>query len=392
MSLHSIRANLCAAFVLLPAAAAAQPCSQCVPLDHPAGGFYLGQQLGLYPGGANTVPASQLGLALQARDNAVPRDANGVPDPDGWLGFLAIGMSNTNQEFAVFEREYEYLSPRNGRLVVVDGAVGGWSANLIVNRSASYWTLVDQRVAAAALDPDQVQIVWLKEAENMIMNPSFPAHAETLRAHLRGIVRHLKDRFPRLQLCYLSSRIYAGYGSGEPIAYESGFGVRWLIEDQMSGDPALNADVAAGPVEAPVLLWGPYLWANGTTPRASDGLVWLSADLEGDHTHPSPAGEAKVAGLLRNFFGYDRTAVDWFLADQGNHDDGFYEPTLDAIADATVDDAQPSQNLGAATELSWSSPGVRSYVRFSLPFRCSVRRTGATGVIRLFGADRCGVA
>jgi len=362
VSLHRILVILAALFALLPATVVSQPCASCVPLDHPPGGLYLGQQLGLYPGGANTVPASQFALALQARDNTVPRDVNGVPDPDGWLGFLAIGMSNTNQEFAVFERESESLYHRNPRLVRVDCAVGGWSANLIVDRNASYWTLVDQRVAAAGLDPDQVQVVWLKEAENMIANPSFPAHAESLQTHLRGIVRHLKDRFPQLQLCYLSSRIYGGYGAGEPIAYEGGFAVRWLIEDQMGGDPVLNADALAGPVEAPVLLWGPYLWANGTTPRASDGLVWLSSDLESDHTHPSPAGEVKVAGLLRDFFGYDGTAVDWFLANRGNF--VCFPLTLTATADATVDDAQPAQNFGADPTLSWSDPGVRSYVRF----------------------------
>jgi hypothetical protein len=344
--------------------AAAQPCASCIPLDHPSGGTYQGQLLGLYPGGANEPPPAHLGLALAARDAVIPRDDQGVPDPDGWQGFLAIGMSNTNQEFAVFERDSEFLYQRNPRLLRVDGAVGGWSANLIVDRNASYWTLVDQRLAAAGLDPDQVQVVWLKEAENMITNPSFPAHAETLTTHLRGIVRHLKYRFPQLQLCYLSSRIYGGYGGGEPIAYDSGYAVRWLIEAQMNGDPALNPDPAAGPVEAPVLLWGPYLWANGTTPRASDGLVWLSSDLESDHTHPSPAGEAKVAGLLRDFFGYDRTATDWFLAPGGTR--FCYALTLTATADATVDDAQPAQNFGGATALSWSYPGVRSYVRFRL--------------------------
>ena len=329
--------------------------------------MYLGQPLGLYPGGANKVPASQLALALQARDNAVPRDASGAPDPDGWLGFLAIGMSNTNQEFAVFERETEtHWSIRSPRIVIVDCAVGGQSANLIVNRNAPYWTIVDQRVAAAGVDPDQVQVVWLKEAENMITSPSFPAQAETLQTHLRSIVRHLKDRFPQLQLCYLSSRIYGGYGGGEPLAYESGFAVRWLIEDQMTGDPELNADAMAGLVEAPVLLWGPYLWANGTTPRSSDGLVWLSSDLESDHTHPSPAGEAKVATLLRNFFGFHRTTVDWYLANWGTR--YCMRMTLDATADATVDDAQPMQNFGTTPALSWSDPGIRSYVRFNFPW------------------------
>jgi hypothetical protein len=64
-------------------------------------------------------------------------------------------------------------------------------------------------------------------------------------------------------------------------------------------------------VEAPLLLWGPYLWANGTTPRPGDGLVWNVADLESDHVHPSPSGEAKVAGLLGAFLAAEPTAAPW---------------------------------------------------------------------------------
>jgi hypothetical protein len=50
--------------------------------------------------------------------------------------------------------------------------------------------------------------------------------------------------------------------------------VRWLIQDQIEGDAALNYDASRGPVKAPLLMWGHYLWADGTTPRQSDGLVW----------------------------------------------------------------------------------------------------------------------
>jgi hypothetical protein len=38
--------------------------------------------------------------------------------------------------------------------------------------------------------------------------------------------------------------------------------VRWLIRDQIDGRPDLNPDPGKGPVKAPVLLWGPYLWAD----------------------------------------------------------------------------------------------------------------------------------
>ncbi len=93
---------------------------------------------------------------------------------------------------------------------------------------------------------------------------------------------------------------------------ESGFAVKWLIEDQLKGDPALNYDPAKGPVKAPWLSWGPYLWANGTTKRTG-GLFYEESDFASDGTHPSPKGQRKVADLLLHFFKTDATAKPWFV-------------------------------------------------------------------------------
>ena len=81
----------------------------------------------------------------------------------------------------------------------------------------------------------------------------------------------------------------------------------------MKGDPKLNYDAARGEVKAPVVLWGPYLWADGTTPR-KDGLVWNRDDLrDNDGTHPSPSGQKKVADMLVKFFHSDPYAKGWYL-------------------------------------------------------------------------------
>jgi lysophospholipase L1-like esterase len=73
----------------------------------------------------------------------------------------------------------------------------------------------------------------------------------------------------------------------------------------------LNYDPSRGQVKAPLLLWGPYLWADGVKPR-SDGLVWKREDLAGDGTHPSASGRRKVAQLLLDFFKNDDLAKGWF--------------------------------------------------------------------------------
>jgi lysophospholipase L1-like esterase len=177
---------------------------------------------------------------------------------------------------------------------------------------------MDRRLQAAGVTAGQVQVVWLKQAQ---IGPAqlgeFPVHAESLRNDVATILRQLKTRFPNLRIAYLSSRIYAGYAATplnpEPYAYESVFSVRWLIESQVANDPNLNYDPARGEVRAPLLLWGPYLWADGTKARQGDGLAWTRDDLGPDGTHPSPPGRQKVADLLLKFFQTDANTKSWFV-------------------------------------------------------------------------------
>ena len=277
------------------------------PLNDLGSGFYQGFKGGLYPGGTNAPPPVQRQASLLLAAQVVPRDAAGNPDPDGWIVAVAVGMSNTTHEFAAFERNEDVNIDRNARVVLMNTALGGQSAAQIANPAANYWNIVEQKLTSMGLTTAQVQVAWLKEANANPPN-NFPIHAQELRDDLEAIANNLHDRFPSMKICYLSSRTYGGYATTplnpEPQAYETGFSVKWLIEDQIGGDPALNFGQLPGPVRAPLLLWGPYLWADGTNPR-SDGLVWLQTDFEAtvpcpyQKPHPSsrfiPLGHAEYA-------------------------------------------------------------------------------------------------
>jgi hypothetical protein len=338
-------------------------------------GTYQTFEGGLYPGGVNTPPAAHLTAALQAAAEIVPRNAAGAPDPDGLIVLIAIGMSNTTHEFGIFERQEDANPTRNARLVLMDTALGGQTAAAIADPPAAYWTVLQQRLTAMGLTAAQVQVAWLKEADANPPN-NFPVHAQLLRDELRSVANNLHDKFPSLKLCYLSSRTYGGYSpqgtlNPEPQAYESGFAAKWLIGDQIDGDSRLNYDPLAGPVRAPLLLWGPYLWADGTNPR-SDGLTWQRADFETDAVHPSPSGEAKVANLLSDFFDGEATAAAWWPAQPGTS-----LLTLDAVHDAYVSAASPGSNFGTSTVLLSQGGGttIRTYLRFDL--------SGITAPVRL---------
>ncbi|HXX92905.1 MAG TPA: hypothetical protein VEN81_04680, partial [Planctomycetota bacterium] len=234
---------------------------------------------------------------------------------NGKIVLISVGMSNTTQEFSRFMQLAG--AKRGGAFVIVDGAQGGQAAIQWDTAEARPWGEVERRLQASGVTAPQVQVVWIKQALiQQGQHGEFPAHARKLQEELSKIVRLAKSKYPNLRLAYLSSRIYAGYAktplNPEPYAYEGAFSVRWLIQDQLKGSKDLNADPARGEVKAPVLLWGPYLWGDGTNARKCDGLVWNEADLAKDGTHPSDSGREKVGQMLLKFFKGEPTAQGWF--------------------------------------------------------------------------------
>ena len=295
---------------------AARPAMHFTPLPE-LKDKYQNQDGGLYGGGQNEPPAAHAALAQKAIAQIQPLNFEGKPSADGKIVLFALGMSNTTMEFSAFLPKANSDPRKAANVVVVDGAQGGKDATDWATADAPPWKVAEERLRAAHVTPLQVQAVWIKQA---LIRPQkgFPLETERLRDRLRENVTLAKEKYPNLRVVYLSNRIYAGYAGSnlnpEPYAYESAFAVRWLIEEQMKGSPTLNPDPAQGTVKAPVLLWGPYLWADGKTPRQSDGLTYLPEDFAGDGTHPAPAAREKVAKLLLDFFTTNPLAKPWFTA------------------------------------------------------------------------------
>ena len=316
--LHAPLAALLAAILAAAPAAAGGNCSVTsvgfTPLNQLGAGTYHGFQGGLYPGGANQRPTAHNAAGVAIANAIAPLDTLGVPDPSSAVVLISIGMSNTTFEFSHFVPKAMGNPLRNPSLLVIDCAEGGQSADRIVDPAAPDWSFVSSRLRLAHSSPAQVQAVWLKEA---IQHPtgSFPASMDTLMWDLGAIVRLIEQKMPNVKLCYMTSRIYAGYATGvstlnpEPFAYESGFAVKGLIIAQLGGADSLSYTLG----HAPWLSWGPYLWADGLTPR-SDGLIWPCADFNSDGTHPDDAGREVVADSLMAFFSADETTRPWFLA------------------------------------------------------------------------------
>jgi type IX secretion system substrate protein len=279
-------------------------------------GYWHGSQGGLYPNGSNIRPAAHNNGGLLMASLIRPLDTNGVYDPiNGKIVWLSVGMSNTTQETSSFIPLTDTFQNKNLKLILVDGAQGGQDINIIIDSTANFWSVIVTRLRQRGLSTKQVQAIWFKEAEAGPADTTFPNYAMNLKNKFRTVMNILKNKYPNVRLCYLSSRIYAGYATGnlnpEPYAYYSGWSVKFLIQDQINGDTNLTY---TGPnPKSPWLSWGPYPWADGLVPR-SDGLIWVCpGDFLADGTHPSVQGRQKVANMLFQFFTTDQTTVSWFL-------------------------------------------------------------------------------
>lgn len=223
-------------------------------------------------------------------------------------------------------------------VVIINGAEPGVTADEWSDPNYEQWDSVDNRITSIAhggnrrLSPNQIQVAWVKLANKMFDRTTvFPDHVLEMQGQIEEVMRILHDRYPNLKIVFLSIRgrdfdLWDGQSatwnqlSPETAAYEAGFAVKWAIEKQINGDPGLNFDPARGPVEAPYMAWGPYIWANGANSQEyarSDGFEWLLTDADSDCTHPSADGKYKVAQVLLDFFKTNSKTCSWFHSDPG---------------------------------------------------------------------------
>ncbi len=243
-------------------------------------GEYKGERGGLYDAGSNAAPDW-----LEARKHAAVDQIGG-----GKIGFVSLGMSNTREKFESFMSIARNRTINND-VVIVNGAQGHMDARRW-GISSLPWENLQPLLAAEQIGVGDVQVLFMLHA---LIRPArsgeYPKHAQRLSGLLQSIANRAENMFPNLRLIYLTSRTFAGYSttdiSPEPYAYESAFAVRNSILEQ--------------PPRAAPIVWGPYLWADGTNPR-SDGVTYERTDFARDGMHPSADGARKAGNMLFEFF------------------------------------------------------------------------------------------
>ncbi|WP_395743486.1 hypothetical protein [Prosthecobacter sp.] len=270
---------------------------------------YEGEDGGLYGKGSNEPPEALKKSAETALAQIQPLDNEGKPSESGKIAFVSISMSNATQEFSVFKTIADKDPRKSDKLTIVDCAQGGQTMAAWAQPEGRPWPEAMNRLQRANVTPQQVQVAWVKLA-NAGPSGSKTEHLATLEADTIKVLHLLRERFPNLRIAYLGSRIYAGYATSglnpEPYAYEGAFAVRHLIQQQISGDESLALS------KSPLLVWGPYLWADGEKGRKLDDLKYTKEDLGPDGTHPSNSGREKVAHQLLEFCATSPLAKGWF--------------------------------------------------------------------------------
>jgi hypothetical protein len=315
-----------------PAAAAtpgADLCDRgCIPLiDMQPGQTYFGELGGLYGDYSNDPPAAHVARLNAAAVQITPLDAEGNPSPAGKIVVLSSGMSNTRREFEAFIGQASDDSAVSSDIVLVNGARGPYIAlNWAYNKNDIWGDYVNQKLAEKAVNANQVQVVWLLQANYGPADSGLPTcksclattgrYVSRLAEHNRLIVQQIHNRYPNVKLVFFSSRNYGGYAkkdlNDEPYAYENAIAVRRVILDQING-----SDERIAYTGAPVLAWGPYFWSDGKNANR-EGLAWFPDDFIADGTHPvefKPGkGAEKAAGILLQFFKTSPYTSTWFTA------------------------------------------------------------------------------
>ena len=292
-----------------------------VPLTDLGTNSYLGAEAGgIYANGSNVDDGAHDAYGQGLAAAIQPLDSSGNVDPNGKYVLLGLGLSVTEQSFDTFVPLSSVDPAKNPSLVILDGSTGGATTYALTSLTNNvFWqAITNDYLPNAGVTANQVVAVWFMDVDG-VPTGTFPSDMTQLQSQMETVSQNLYTVFPNLKIEYVSSMYYTGYSNGvtnlnnEPYAYESGFAVKNMVQDQLNGNSNLNFDPSLGAVVAPWMAWGPYLWANGMVPR-SDGQVWTCHDLNADGTHPNSGGRIRVSQQLLNFLKTDDTAAPWFLA------------------------------------------------------------------------------
>lgn len=309
-----------------------------IPLPDEVNGKYLNK----YPRGlwnhTNEMPSIHKETGLSLISGIQPMDTFGNLDSSGKIVFMTLGYSNMTQLMCCEQKKdggwcpcepYTFIPRAEERglaegVVLFNGARGSRATPAWAEPRNGNYLYIEDELINRGLSRYQVQAVVMKCAlgKSYLRNslPAKDADSYLLSETIVSALRAIKIEYPNCCIVYLMPRSYGGYDtsptpfSGEPWAYEGGFAVKRVIQNQHREIKTGKVSATYGPLWDGTMLvtWGPYLWANGETPIKSGpsaGLFYETSDYMGDdgghtndYTHYNEIGRTKQADKVYEFF------------------------------------------------------------------------------------------
>ena len=285
-----------------------------MPINDLGTGTYLGLTGGLYPGGVDTPSGKYAKDLLRFSSKIVRLDTNGKASDSGRIAFISLGASTGGDNMRALSSK-TLSDPRTNpalSLVNCNNGAGKASLNSIMNPNDSYWSYVMNILKNHHLSAKQIQIIYFETDDSAVIN-SFPERPYIVRDDFKLAMQVCKAKFKHLKLVYVLGRTTTFnttmIQNVEPCPYYNGWGEKFYIEDQINGVP--GTQYKGDSAVAPLVTWGWYQWADGTTNPRQDGFVWTK-NLTIDGLHASPEGQDTLSTRFQNFLLTDKYASIWY--------------------------------------------------------------------------------
>ena len=290
-----------------------------VPINDLGTGTYRGFTGGLYPGGIDTPSGKYARDLMRFATRIKPLDSNGKSSDTGRIVFISLGASIGGHNMVALISKTIHNPLTNPRLTMANcnNGSGAASLNSMMNPNDPYWAHVDKILSSHHITYKQVQIIYL-ETDDSLPITSFPQRAYQFRDDMKNAMQVCKTKFKHLKLVYVLGRTTTWNKTQiqniEPAPYYNGWGEKFFIEDQING--VAGTQYKGDSAVAPLVTWGWYQWANGTTIPRQDGFIWTQ-DETVDGLHATTDGQDTLSTRFQNFLLTDKYASVWYANHQG---------------------------------------------------------------------------
>lgn len=288
-----------------------------IPINDLGAGTFMGKVGGLYPGGVNAPFGTYANDLMAFAKDIKPLNSAGEPATNGVVGFIAIGGSTCGKMMSALTDKTVGNSLTNSKLKMANCTNGEGSASLnsLMNSNDTIWPIIMNKLSRRKLTVSQVQVIYL-ETDDSVQISGFPDRPLRAKQDYVQTLKMFKAKFPNVKLVYVLGRTTTFLArkkklihNVEPNPYYNGWACKWLIEDQMNGVPGTHYKGASA--ELPMVTWGWYQWAYGTSQPRNDGFTWEASDTE-DGLHATPTGSDTLSKYFQNFLLTDIYAKNWY--------------------------------------------------------------------------------